>query len=178
MRQKNKAISAAVAAAFSSGILALGHSAMAQTDVWTANTSGNASGSINIPANWNTGAGPVPSAAALADLSQQSLTTTSTVTLNANQTVGAMTFGNTNAASNAGWLITNGTGGPLNLFHQNYNLLTVNQLAGQPEVVTIDAPLSDGNDDVDELAKAGNGTLLLGGNNTNLTGSVAVNNGV
>jgi autotransporter-associated beta strand protein len=178
MRQKNKAISAAVAAAFSSGILALGHSAMAQTDVWTANNSGNASGSFNVPANWNAGAGPVPSAAALADLSQQSLTTTSTVTLNASQTVGAMTFGNTNAASNAGWLITNGTGGPLNLFNQNYNLFTVNQLAGQTEVVTIDATLSDGNDNVDELAKAGNGTLVLGGNNTNLTGSVAVNNGV
>jgi fibronectin-binding autotransporter adhesin len=178
MRQRNKAISAAVAAAFSSGILAMGHSAMAQTDVWTVNNSGNASGSFNVLGNWNSGAGPVPSAAALADLSQQSLTTTSTVTLDANQTVGAMTFGNTNAASNAGWLITNGTGGPLNLFNQNYNLFTVNQLAGQTEVVTIDATLSDGDDNVDELAKAGNGTLVLGGNNTNLTGSVAVNNGV
>ena len=100
---------------------------------------GNASGSFNIAGNWNSGAGPVPSAAALADLSQQSLTTTSTVTLDANQTVGAMTFGNTNAASNAGWVITNGTGGPLNLNGANYNLFTVNQLAGQTETVTIDA---------------------------------------
>jgi fibronectin-binding autotransporter adhesin len=178
MHRRNKAISAAVAAAFSSGILAIGHAAMAQTDVWTVNNAGNASGSFNTPGNWNSGAGPVPSAAALADLSQQSLTTTSTVTLDANQTVGAMTFGNTNAASNAGWLITNGTGGPLNLFNQNYNLFTVNQLAGQTEVVTIDATLSDGDDNVDELAKAGNGTLVLGGDNTNLTGTVAVNNGV
>ena len=47
MRQRNKAITAAVAAAFSSGILAIGHSAMAQTDVWTANNNaGNASGSF------------------------------------------------------------------------------------------------------------------------------------
>ena len=68
-------------------------------------------------------------------------------------------------------MITNGTGGPLNLNGANYNLFTVNQLAGQTETVTIDAALSDNSDNFNELAKAGNGTLILGGTNIVLTAS-------
>jgi autotransporter-associated beta strand protein len=181
MRQRNKAISAAVAAAFSSGILALGHSAMAQDVVWQGSSgAGNGSGSWNTATNWVGGA--IPAAAATADFSQEDITATSTVTLDANQTIGDVTFGDSNTTTPAGWVVNTSTSAVsnstdvLNLNPQGYNIFQVNQLGGS-NVVTINAELSDSSAGNLELAKAGAGTLVLTGNNSALTGSVAVNNG-
>jgi fibronectin-binding autotransporter adhesin len=177
MHSKSKAKLTAAVAAFTGSMFALNYSAHAQTDVWTGTSGvGNGSGSFALGSNWSLTV--APSGNDLADLSQENLTTTSTVTLDGAQTVGAMNFGNTNTTNSAGWVINTGTGGPLNLFGDNYNLFTVNQQAGQTETVTINADLSDSNDNLDELAKAGNGTLVLTGNSSALSGVVAVNNGV
>jgi autotransporter-associated beta strand protein len=179
MQSRTKAKLTAAVAAFTGTILAYGHSVSAQaTDVWTADTAGNASGSFDSITNWNNGAGPIPTTNATADFSQVSLTSTSTVTLDGSQSVGTVDFGNTNAASNAGWVINTGTGGPLNLSNPGFDIFTVNQVAGQTEVATINATLANGNDGDNELAKGGRGTLVLTGNNSALSGTVAVNDGV
>jgi fibronectin-binding autotransporter adhesin len=182
MRQRNKAISAAVAAAFSSGILALGHSAMAQTaDVWIApDVSGNASGSWNSAANWSIG---IPLETYYADVTEQDVSGTSTITLDGNQAIGNITFGDSNTTSSGGWVLNSTASVPSNssdlltLNPQGYNLFYVNQL-GAGSVATINAQMTDSSAGNLELAKGGAGTLVLTGNNSTLTGAIAVNNGV
>jgi len=175
MQSRTKAKLTAAVAAFTGSILAYGHCAMAQNDTWVADTAGNGSGSYSTTTNWSTGA--LPAAAGTA-IFNENITSTSTVTLNGSQTIETVTLGNTNATSNAGWIINTGTGGPLNLSNPGYDIFTVNQLPGQTEVATINATLANGNNGDDELAKGGQGTLVLTAANTNLSGTVAVNDGV
>jgi fibronectin-binding autotransporter adhesin len=176
MQLKSKAKLAAVAAAFSSGIFALNYSAMAQTDVWMANSAGDASGSWNSAANWSLG---IPAAVDLADFSQQDVSGTSTITLDATQTIGAITFGDTNTASPGTWVINSDSANVsdatnlLSLNNPGYNFITVNE-----GVATINAEMTNGSNGDLELAKFGAGTLVLTGSNSTLTGAVAINNGV
>jgi fibronectin-binding autotransporter adhesin len=180
MRAKDKSKLALAAVAFSSSILAMSYSAMGQVDTWVGTSgAGNASGSWNVAGNWNLG---IPTAAETADFSHQDITTTSTVTLDANHTIGAMVFGDTNTATSAGWVLNSDAANAsdatnvLTLNSPGYNNFTVNQL-GTGSVVTINAEMSNGNGGGLNLAKFGAGTLVLTGNNSNLTGTVAVNNG-
>ncbi len=175
MQSRTKAKLTAAVAAFTGSILTFGHYAMAQNDTWAVDTAGNGSGSFNTPGNWSTAA--VPTGAATAFFNEN-ITSTSTITLDGSQTLGTVNFGNTNASSNAGWVINTGTGGPLNLNNPGYNIFTVNQATGQTEVVTINATLANGNNGDNELAKGGRGTLVLTGNNSALSGTVAINDGV
>ncbi len=175
MHSKTKGKLALAAAAMTGGILAFSHSAMAQNDTWAVDTAGNGSGSFNTPANWSTGA--LPAAAGTA-IFNENITSTSTITLDGSQTIETVTLGNTNATSNAGWIINTGTSGPLNLTNPGYDIFTVNQAAGQTEVATINATLANGNNGDDELAKGGQGTLVLTAANSALSGVVAVNDGV
>jgi autotransporter-associated beta strand protein len=181
MRHNRSAKLAAVAAAFSSGILAFAHHASAQVDFWQAtNGAGNASGSWGTAGNWSLG---IPTNVETADFTQQDITSTSTITLDANHTIGAINFGDSNTATSAGWVLnssttqTNNNTNILTLNAPGYNIVTVNQL-GAGSVATINADMSNGSGGGLELAKGGAGTLVLTGNNSTLTGTTAINNGV
>ncbi|HEX4052694.1 MAG TPA: autotransporter-associated beta strand repeat-containing protein [Tepidisphaeraceae bacterium] len=149
---------------------------MAQDDVWEVNASGNASGSWNTATNWSSNPA-IPSGVATADFSQQDISLPSTITLDGNQTIGNITFGN--VSGTGAWIINSDSSGPgstsysLGLTAPGFNLITVNQ-----GVATINAQMTNGYSGDNELGKSGAGTLVLTANNQSLTGTVAINNGV
>jgi autotransporter-associated beta strand protein len=77
------------------------------TFVWTRNAGGDASGSWTNQANWSGGTLPT-SASDLAVFTNLDLTTASIITLDAGQTVNALSFGDTASGSGANWIIAPG----------------------------------------------------------------------
>jgi fibronectin-binding autotransporter adhesin len=127
---------------------------------WTHNTDGNASGEWNTNANWSSGS--IPNAAdATADFSTLDLTAPALITLNASATVGTMTFEDVTASDN--WIFSGGS-------------LLLSVSSGIPSVTVNNQNAIFNNSVVGTLKKLGNGTMTLGGPNSQLTG-FAVNGG-
>src|SRR5262249_25620789 len=121
-------------------------------------------GSWALPGNWDS----LPNAPdAIADFSTLDITSDAIVTLDGNFTVGNLLFGDASASNN--WIIN--AGSPA-------GTLTLAVTTGSPTInvvnqnATINAVLA-GNQG---LTKSGNGTLVLGTNNT-YTGGTTLNSG-
>lgn len=152
-----------------------GSSARATTFVWTKNASGNASGSWAVAANWNNGAGPVASGSDnTADFSTIDLTTTSTVTLDGNQNIGNLIFGDPTPTNLFTWVLSPGS--------PTTSTLTLDApAAGSPGItvnalgtVTFNVPI----DGTMGFTKYGGGQLTLSPSTVNTyTGDTAVRNG-
>lgn len=126
--------------------------------VWQANNSGNLSGSWNTASNWSP-SGPATGQNNIADFSQQDITANSTVTLDANQTIGGLIFGDTTTSSAGDWFITPGSG--------NYTL-TLSVSSGSP-TITVNALGSGSYAEITAALtgtqgfnKNGSGELILG----------------
>ena len=89
--------------------LLLAAKSQAGTDTWNQLSGGNASGSWNTVANppWSTGA--LPGATDTADFSTLDITADSAVTLDGNQSINALIFGDTVTNTAAGWVLSPGT---------------------------------------------------------------------
>ena len=157
--------------------------APAATVNWNQLAGGDASGSWATAANppWSTGA--LPGTTDTADFSTLNLTADSTVTLDGNQSINALIFGDTATSSAANWILNPGTPGTstLTIAVFDFNVqprITVNAL-GSGKSATIGAPLLGSHG----FTKAGAGTLTLAAANTiagplNMTGgTIAVNGG-
>jgi autotransporter-associated beta strand protein len=141
--------------------------------LWTNDVSGNASGSWAVPLNWlPTG---VPGAGDTANFSALDITVDSIITLDGNQSIDALLFGDLDPSTNsapAGWTINGGLlgGATLTLAGSASSIVVDDLSPGQS--VTINVPLR-GNGG---LMKVGAGTLRLGANN-DYTGGTAVGRG-
>lgn len=127
--------------------------------LWQANDgSGNLSGSWNDPADWSP-AGPASGQDDTADFSQQNITATSTVTLDANQTIGNIIFGDTDDTSAGNWVVTPGAGSYTLTLVTSSGLptLTVSAL-GSGSYAEITAPIAGSQG----FIKSGVGELILG----------------
>ncbi|MEI6233066.1 MAG: C25 family cysteine peptidase [Planctomycetota bacterium] len=147
-------------------------SARAATVTWTQLSGGNASGSWNTAANppWSTGA--LPGSGDIADFSTLNITADSTVTLDGNQSINSLIFGNTNGTPANNWIVSSGTPGTSTLTLSGTTpTITVNPL-GTNQTVTISAVIAG----TVSLTKSGTGTLVLSGDNTN-TGTTSVGAG-
>jgi autotransporter-associated beta strand protein len=152
--------------------LLLPNAAQANINTWNQLVSGDASGSWNTAANppWSTGA--VPGGTDTADLSTLDLTADSTVTLDSNQSINSLIFGDTTTATAAGWILSAGTPSTSSLTLAGTTpTITVNAL-GSGKAATISADLAG----TAGLTKAGAGTLILSGT-TIYTGATVVNGG-
>jgi fibronectin-binding autotransporter adhesin len=145
--------------------------ASAITFTWTQIASGNASGSWNTSTNWNAGAGPIASGADnTADFSTLNITTNSTVTLDGNQTIGSLVFGDTNTTSVGNWIVSSGS--PSN------STLTLSVISSSPTITTnsVNATINSVIAGTAGLAKQGSGTLILNATNT-YSGGTAIGGG-
>ena len=155
--------------------------APAATATWNQLTGGDASGSWASAANppWSTGA--LPGASDTADFSTLNLTADSTVTLDGNQSINALIFGDTGTSSAANWILNPGTPGTSTLTLAGTTpVITVNAM-GSGMSATIGAALQGTNG----FTKAGAGTLNLSANSSSgftgtlkmMGGTLAVNGG-
>src|SRR5208282_4373098 len=128
----------AVALATAAGLLcAMPQTAPAATFTWI--PAGNASGSWNTPGNWS-GAGTLPTTINdTANFNNVDITADSTVTLDGNQSIGVVVFGNTAPTPAANWILNPGA---LNLGGSTLTLgvaspaITVNNLgAGESAII-------------------------------------------
>ncbi len=129
---------------------------------WTNLVSGNAGGLWGTALNWSSNT--VPNAVdAVADFSTLSLTVNSTVTNDANRTVGTLKFDNT--SSSYGWTVTS-------------NTLTLAASVGLPSVSVVtsgrNATLASGLAGTQGFIKNGAGTLTLSGGASNTIGGPIV----
>ena len=141
-------------------------------NVWNKLISGNASGSWNIAGSppWSNGA--LPATNATADFSTLDITANSTVTLDSNQGINTIIFGNTDASPNANWNLSPGTPSTSTLtLNGTTPTITVNDL-GSSKAATISATIIG----TAGLTKTGTGTLILSGTNT-YTGVTTVSAG-
>lgn len=121
---------------------------------WTADADGPWSDGANWAANF-----PANGIGNSANFGTLNITTDRVVTLNQVRSIGSMTFGDTSGAQ--GWTITASGIGSLALATTGTPSITVNN-----NFANIDVPLTS----TSGLGKAGNGTLILSGNN-NITGT-------
>ncbi|MEI6644986.1 MAG: autotransporter-associated beta strand repeat-containing protein [bacterium] len=158
--------------------LAVGN-AHAATNTWNKLVSGNASGSWATAANppWSSGA--LPGATDTANFNTLDITADSTVTLDGNQSINALIFGDTTTSSAANWILSAGTPSSSALtLGGTAPTITVNAL-GTGKAATISAVLAG----TAGLTKAGAGTLILTGTNTfsgattNLAGTLQIGDG-
>jgi autotransporter-associated beta strand protein len=136
--------------------------------VWTNNVDGNASGQWSEALNWS---GGVPdTAAAVADLSELTITANSTVSLSSPETVGTLLFANS-SANGVTWAV-DGAGG---------NLLTLNAGKSAPTIVVSNVQaFLGGIAGAEGFVLNGNGALAIYGSayGNSLTGPVFVNGGL
>src|SRR6266852_3581027 len=99
MRQDNKSKSVVVLAAAAASLLMVNPSARGANYAWQVLSGGNASGSWATPTNWNPNLPGPTTAADTALFNAQDVSGVSTVTLDAAQTIGNITFGDTNPAT-------------------------------------------------------------------------------
>jgi autotransporter-associated beta strand protein len=145
----------------SGGGATLHHFIIGQSVLWS--TPG--SGSWADIAKWNPNALP-DGMDNTADLSQVTLATDSTVTLDGNRTIGHMIFGDLGASRN--WTVTAGSGGVLNMQVMG----GTPHIAVSNQTTTINVPIAG----TQGLLKDGLGTLALGAINT-YTGGTTINSG-
>jgi len=146
--------------------------AQAATNTWNKLVSGNASGSWATAANppWSSGA--LPGATDTADFNTLDITADSTVTLDGDQSINALIFGDTTTSSAANWILSAGTPSSSTLTLGGTSpTITVNTL-GTSKAATISATLAG----TAGMTKAGAGTLTLSGSNT-LSGGVTLSAG-
>jgi len=146
--------------------------AQAATDTWNKLLSGNASGSWSTAANppWSTGA--LPGSGDTADFSTLDITADSTVTLDGNQSINALIFGDTTPSSAANWILNPGTPGTSILTLAGTTpTITVNAM-GTSKTVTIGAVVAGSVG----LTKSGSGTLALSAANT-YSGATVISQG-
>lgn len=150
---------------FALGLIASIHYAQAQTNgTWTANASGNWSD----PANWSGGA-VAGGTGATADFSTLDITGDHVITLAAPVTVGKLLAGDLTTASN-NWTLA----GANNLTFNNSPAapeVTVNH-AGPTTTTARSLTISAGLVGSGGLTKLGQGTLILSGNNSGLSGTL------
>ena len=152
--------------------LLLAAKSQAGTDTWNQLSGGNASGSWNTVANppWSTGA--LPGATDTADFSTLDITADSAVTLDGNQSINALIFGDTVTNTAAGWVLSPGTPDTSTLTLSGTTpTITVNGL-GAGKAATISASLAG----TAGFTKAGAGTLTLANTNS-ITGNVTLAGG-
>ncbi len=153
--------------------LLLAEKSWAGSDAWNQLSGGDASGSWNTAANppWSTGA--LPGATDTADFSTLDITADSTVTLDGNQSINSLIFGDTVTNTAAGWILSPGTPATSTLtLGGTTPTITVNAL-GAGKMATISASLTG----TASFTKAGPGALTLANNNT-FTGNVTIAGGV
>jgi fibronectin-binding autotransporter adhesin len=179
---KNSRLMAAILA--TAGGLGFTSISRAVTYVWQPLNAGSISGSWATSTNWTpnlpaTGASPADTA----DFSELNFTAPSVVTLDAEQTIGNITFGNQNSSSTPAGVTINASSTSVSnatdiLYLNNSGAYEILNVLGN-ETATINAVISDGNaaTTATTLAKSGSGTLVLTGANTQLTGEMAINNG-
>ena len=146
--------------------------AQAATNTWNKLVSGNASGSWTNAATppWSTGA--LPGATDTASFNTLDITADSTVTLDGNQSINALVFGDTTTSSAANWILSGGSPSTSTLtLGGTAPTITVNAL-GNGKAATISAVLAG----TAGMTKAGAGTLTLSGSNT-LSGGVTLSTG-
>lgn len=134
----------------------------ADVNTWTQLSSGNASGSWATAANppWSLGA--LPGTTDTADFNTLNMTADSIVTLDGNQSINAIIFGDTTTSSAAGWILSAGTPSTsLLTLGGTTPAITVNTL-GTTKAATISAVVAG----TAGLIKAGAGTLVLSNTNT------------
>jgi fibronectin-binding autotransporter adhesin len=140
--------------------------------VWQPLTVGDASGSWAVDANWSP-AGPFAGTDNTADFNTKNITVDSVVTLDGDQTVGTIKFGDTTTATAASWTLNAGSGGKLILATTvGAPLITVNSL-GTGKIVTINAVV----DGTQGFTKNGGGTLALTNTGNSFSGTTAINQG-
>ncbi|MEI6644996.1 MAG: autotransporter-associated beta strand repeat-containing protein, partial [bacterium] len=141
--------------------LAIEH-AQAATNTWNKLVGGNASGSWTNAANPPWSAGALPGATDTADFNTLDITADSTVTLDGDQSINALIFGDTTTSSAANWVLSGGTPSTSALtLGGTASTITVNTL-GNGKAATISANLAG----TAGMTKAGAGTLTLSGANT------------
>ena len=153
--------------------------AQAATNTWNKLVSGNASGSWATAANPPWSSGTLPGATDTADFNTLDITADSTVTLDGNQSINALIFGDTTTSSAANWILSGGSPSTSTLtLGGTAPTITVNAL-GNGKAATISAVLAG----TAGLTKAGAGTLILTGTNTfsgamtNLAGTLQIGDG-
>jgi fibronectin-binding autotransporter adhesin len=134
---------------------------------WTNNASGNWS----TAGNW-TNAAAANGAGFNADFSQVNLAADTTVTLDANYTLGSLTFGATSGSTH-NWFLASSGGSVLTLSPQlSVPAAAAPVIAVKQNTATILLPFVSSNG----LTMSGNGTLVLGGTNT-IVGPLNLNGG-
>ncbi len=161
-----------IAATLTVTALLLTAKSQAGTDTWNQLSGGDASGSWNtaVTPPWSTGA--LPGATDTADFSTLDITADSTVTLDGNQSINALIFGDTTTSSAAGWILSPGAPATSTLTLSGASpTVTVNTLGGS-KVATISNLLAG----TAGLTKAGAGILTLSATNT-YSGGTTVSGG-
>jgi fibronectin-binding autotransporter adhesin len=143
--------------------------ARAATATWNVLNSGDASGSWATATNWNPNGVPT---SGTADFTTKNITVDSTITLDGNQNIDALSFGDTDISSAAGWILNPSTPSTSILTLTGSATVRVNAL-GVGKNVTINAPLAGTNG----LTKVGGGELVLTGSNS-YTGITSINRGI
>lgn len=171
MKQINPIKTSQKIALFAAALCFLAAAARAQTTyTWTNLISGNASGSWAAATNWQGGV-VAGGANNTADFSTLDLAADSTVTLDGNQTIGNLIFGD--AAPGNNWNLAAGSGGALTLAVSS-GQPTISTPTGSNNIaaVLVNTALPSG------ITKTGNGLLQLGA--ANLTTNVInnINGGV
>jgi autotransporter-associated beta strand protein len=152
-----------VSVAFS---LAFTVSSFAATGTWSATTGGNWEDATTAP--WTSGT--VAGGATFTANFTSDITADTTVTLTANRTIGNITFNDTGATADSGWIL-DASGGSLLTLDNGASQAVITKTSG----ATINALLAGSN-----IRINGSGGVTLTGNNTGITGNVALNgvNGV
>ena len=115
------------------------------------------------------------------NLSTTDITTASTITMDSPESAAVLTFGNTDPTVLAPWIVNASTAAANNATNVLSLTTTDNptmNVLGAGQVATINATISDGSVTTWGLAKGGAGTLALTANNSAMTGTVFINNGV
>jgi len=161
-----RAIDSAVAAGAALLLLPL-MPAKAADGTWTQISAGSASGTWrnDLTGNWSGGI-VAGGSGFTADFSTLDITATSTIALGAPRTIGNLSFGDTNAATPATWVLSNG-GNSTNILTLAGTTPTISVVGGTTANTTISAVI----DGTGGLTKTGNGTLILTAANTYSNGT-------
>jgi autotransporter-associated beta strand protein len=145
--------------------------AQAANGTWSTLSSGNASGSWGTQGNWSGLTLPTTSGDT-ANFGTLNITSDSTVTLDGNQSVNALIFGDSAISTAANWILSSGAPGTYTLtLGGTTPSITVNPL-GSTKTATISAIVNG----TTGLIKAGSGPLTLSNANT-YTGTTTLNSG-
>jgi fibronectin-binding autotransporter adhesin len=147
--------------------LFLTHAAFAANGTWNT-TSTPSSWALNT--NWTSNA-IADGTGFTADFNTLNITADTTVNLDGARTIGNLIFGDTDTSSAAGWILANGSSGPLTL-DATTPTITVNAL-GTGKNASITATLAGSSG----FTKAGAGTLALNNNTNTIGGPVVVSAG-